>query len=95
MRRACHLLALLGALALGGCGDDPKLDTEKLEADIAAGIEKQTGTGAVTVDCPDEIEQEEGLETECEVTAPGGVTATVVTTQTDDDGNADWKLDRP
>jgi hypothetical protein len=91
MRLWCSLVALASAIALAACGATT-LDTAELEDEIAAGIEKQTATSAVEVDCPNDIEQEKGLTTECKVSARGGVQATIVATQTDDDGNVDWRL---
>ena len=89
MRRARYLVVI--GVVLAGCGETT-IDADKLEGEIAQGVEEQTGTRNVSVDCPDDVKAEKGGTFECEVTAPGGVKANAPVTQTDDDGNVEWRL---
>ena len=93
-RAALPLLAVGAAAALVGCsvsvgGSD--LDTGELETEIEDGLEAQ-GVSDSAVDCPDDVEAEEGDEFTCTATAPDGSTATILVTQTDDDGNVSWRV---
>ena len=95
MRCPRYFLVVLAAAALlGGCGEDT-LDTSQIEEEITPAIEEQTGTREVGVDCPDDIEAEEGADFECDLTAQGGVEAKVKVTQEDDEGNVRWEVVRP
>ena len=93
MGRARYLL-VTALLLVAGCGDST-IDADKLEGEIAPGVEEQTGTRDVEVSCPDDIEAEEGGEFECDLTAEGGIEAKVAVTQEDDDGNVRWRVVRP
>jgi hypothetical protein len=94
MRRARYLIAAAALAGLGACGET-KVDVDRLEREVAADIEEQTGTRGVEVDCPDEVEQRKGNDFECQATAPGGIRQPVEMTQPGDDGDVDWKLERP
>lgn len=95
MRRTRYfLVAAAACLALAGCGEET-LDTGQIEDEIAPSIEEQTGTRDVSVECPDDIEAEEGGEFDCDVTARGGVEAAVTVTQEDDEGNVRWEVVQP
>jgi hypothetical protein len=94
MARARYLLVAAISVLATGCGDST-LDSDKLESEIAPGVEEQTGTRDVEVTCPADIEAEEGGEFECGLTAEGGIEAKVVVTQEDDDGNVRWRVARP
>ena len=89
MRLARYLVVIVVVLA--GCGETT-IDGDKLEGEIARGVEKQTGTRNVEVDCPDDVKAKDGGTFECDVTAPGDVKAKAAVTQTDDDGNVTWRL---
>ena len=89
MRLARYLVVIVVVFA--GCGETT-IDADKLEGEIAQGVEKQTGTRDVEVDCPDDVKTEDGGSFECDVTAPGQVKAKAAVTQTDDDGNVTWRL---
>ena len=67
------------------------LDIDRLESEIATGIEQQTGA-SVTVECPDEVKIEQGNTFDCAVTDEEGTSATVRVTQKDDEGNVEWEL---
>ena len=92
---ALVLCALLGAscsfsASVGGGG---QLDTEKVEPEIATGIEAQTDVELDSVECPDDVDMEQGNDFECTATATNGDTAPVSVTQDDDEGNISWELD--
>jgi len=82
------------SLALAACGEST-LEASDIEEDITPQVEEQTGTHEVVVDCPDDIEAEEGGTFECDLTAEGGIEAKVEITQEDDDGNVRWRVVRP
>lgn len=77
-------------LALGACGGDDKIDSGALEDEIQNGLVEETGIEPSAVECPDDIEAEEGSEFDCTATAEDGTEATVEITLTDDDGSFDW-----
>lgn len=66
------------------------LDIAKLENSIATDIAAQVG-GEWTVQCPDDIPQEQGLTANCEATSADGQSVMVNVTQTDDQGNVTWE----
>ena len=94
MRHARYLL-VTGALALGACGGEDTLDASDIESEVVPQIEKQTGTRDVVVECPDDVEAEEGAVFECDVSAEGGVKAKLKVTQEDDQGNVRWEIVKP
>ena len=77
------------ALAFSACGDDSGPDVATVERDLAAGVEQDTGTSDVTVECPDDV----GEGDTCQVTAAGGVKAQVKVTKLDD--QAEGELVQP
>jgi hypothetical protein len=80
MGRARYLLVAI-ALAFAACGDDNnEPDVATVERDLAAGVEQDTGTRDVNVDCPEDV----GEGDVCQVTAAGGVKAQVRVTRLDD-----------
>lgn len=87
-RRPLALAAgALAALMLAACG------TETIDADdLATKIRDQMSEQAqvdpeqVTVECPDDIEVEEGRQFECDLTAPNGDPVIVEVTLTNDAG---------
>jgi len=89
-RMAIVPLIVLGAV-LAGCTS--QLDTDKAEREIKKGIAEQTGVEVKSVECPDEVETEEGDTFECTAVAESGDEVSVKVTQTDDEGNVNWELD--
>jgi hypothetical protein len=83
-------LALLAAAA-GGCGKD-KIDTDRAEAAIRAGITRQTGVAISSVRCPAEVEARAGDTFRCVARARDGQRAQVEVTQRDDQGGVTWRL---
>ncbi len=79
---ACSFSASVG-------GDD--LDTDRAEQVIAEGILEQTDT-EVTVQCPDDVPIEQDNTFDCTARDSDGTESTVEVTQTDDEGNIQWKL---
>ena len=96
MRAARAPLALglaLAAAAVGACGQS-KIDTERAEAAIRAGITRQTGVKIDSVRCPDEVEARKGETFRCLARASNGQRARVEVTQRDDEGSVSWRLVR-
>jgi hypothetical protein len=89
MGRARYLVVIAAAAALVGCGDDSAPDLGVIERDLAAGVEEDTGTRDVTVECPEDLEEGDV----CQVTAAGGVRAEVRVTGLD--GEAEGTLVQP
>jgi len=89
MARARYLVVIAAAVVVVGCGDDPAADVGGIERDLAAGVEEDTGTRDVTVDCPENVEEGDV----CQVAAPGGVKAEVRVTGLD--GEAEGTLVQP
>ena len=79
---ACSFSASVG-------GDD--LDTNRAEEVIAEGILDQTDT-EVTVQCPDDVAIEQDNTFDCTARESDGTESTVEVTQTDDEGNIQWRL---
>lgn len=68
-----------------------ELDMAKIEKSITDGIAEQLEL-TVTVECPESVTQEAGSTFDCIATAEDGSTATVLVSQTDDEGNVTWEL---
>lgn len=79
---ACSFSASVG-------GDD--LNTDRAEEVIAEGILDQTDT-EVTVQCPDDVAIEQDSTFDCTARESDGTESTVEVTQTDDEGNIQWRL---
>lgn len=93
-RGSNHLIAaLLGAtLIFASCSATKTLEAEDLNEQIAAELQDTFGIEA-TVDCPDDIEAEEGGTFECSAEDSAGTSLPIQVTQTDGDGNVDWTMD--
>ena len=91
---ASAVLASMAAVTLASCSLSigGGLDTTAVEDQIAQGIQEQLGV-AVTVDCPDGVDQEQGNDFTCTAVDDRGNEATVKVTQVDDEGNLEWDLD--
>lgn len=81
----------LGAAVIGACGES-RLDTDKAESAIRAGITRQTGVKIDAVRCPDEVEVRKGDTFRCVARASNGQRARVEVTQRDDEGAVSWRL---
>jgi hypothetical protein len=95
MPRAVWLLAALvlatGARCEASVGGG--LDVGQIESEIQTGIEEQNpGVTVSSVDCPDEVEAEEGNTFTCTANIEGQGPAEVTVTQTDDQGNVRWSV---
>jgi len=88
MGRARYFVVAV-ALAFAACGDDSEPDIGAVERDLAAGVEQDTGTRDVSVDCPEDV----GEGDVCQVTAAGGVKAQVRVTRLDE--QAEGELVQP
>ena len=90
-RAATWVMALaVMLLLLAACSKT--LEMDDVESEIQDGITEQTGIPVSDVDCPDEVEAEEGGTFECTATGEDGSEATVEVTQTSDDGDIRWEV---
>ncbi len=62
--------ALALALGLSGCGASA-VDSSDVEKQISGQLEKQIGQAPDSVDCPNDLDAEEGAEERCTLTADG------------------------
>jgi hypothetical protein len=81
-------LAAAGLVLLSGCSTS--IDVDTLEQSVQTGLAEQLG-GEWTVQCPDSMEIQAGLTTNCMATSDGGESVDVNITQTDDQGNVTWE----
>src|SRR4051794_9556959 len=91
MRRVLAVVAIVPiALAVGGCSK--KIDTDKAERSIQAGLENKTGgkVAIASVTCPNDVEVKKGKRFDCTVKGTNGRTATVTVVQTDDKGSVTY-----
>jgi hypothetical protein len=91
MRRLVAVVAIVPiVLAVAGCSK--KIDTDKAERSIKAGLQsKSGGTVAIaSVTCPDDVDIEKGKRFDCTVKGTNGRTATVTVVQTDDKGSVTY-----
>ncbi len=82
-------VALSAALAITGCSSG--IDVDTLETTVAEGLAEQLG-GEWTVQCPDSMEVQAGLTTNCMATDADGNSVDVNITQDDDQGNVTWEV---
>jgi hypothetical protein len=88
------VLAVLAAIPVAsGCAGGEDLNTRQVERAMEAGLESQTGASGVDVECPAEVELEEGATFECVATS-GDEEATLVARQLDDSGRVTWRVRR-
>ena len=80
---ACEGSVSIGARVLEG---------DEVEEDIADGLEEEVGERPDSIDCPDEVEVEDGGTFECTLTAEDDSTATVEVTMTDDEGGYEYEV---
>jgi Domain of unknown function (DUF4333) len=91
MRRLLAVVAIVPvALAVAGCSK--KIDTDKAERSIKAGLESKTGgrVSIASVTCPDDIDVEKGKRFDCTVKGTNGRTGTVTVVQTDNKGSVTY-----
>jgi len=67
------------------------IDPQSLEDTVQKGMAEQLG-GEWTVACPDSLEVQAGLTSNCVATGADGETLDVSITQTDDQGNITWEV---
>jgi hypothetical protein len=70
--RPALVAALVAALALGGCGRPAVLDTERTEARIADSLAARFDVEVGEVECPEEVEVDEGATFSCTASVDGG-----------------------
>jgi hypothetical protein len=90
MRRLLAAVAVApAALAVVGCAK--KIDTDKAEQSIKAGLEsKSRGATIASVTCPNDVDVQKGKRFDCTVKGTNGKTAIVTVLQTDDKGNVTY-----
>jgi hypothetical protein len=91
MRRLLAVVAIVPiALALAGCSK--KIDTDKAERSIKAGLQSKTGgrVAIASVTCPDDVDIDKGKRFDCTVKGTNGRTGTVTVVQTDDKGSVTY-----
>jgi hypothetical protein len=84
------LLVGLVAIVAVACGSS--LDDERLEDVITEGIQDQTGATVAQIDCPGGQALQAGATFLCTGTTADGQTFEVQVTQTDANGNVNWRL---
>ena len=84
MKLSLTLLAIALALVLAGCGGGTVIDPEAAEEDIRAGFAARDVT-VTSVDCPSDVEAQEGGTYECEAETSEG-DFRMVYRQLDEDG---------
>ena len=84
-RYASMVLAGAAALVLTACGST--VDTAELEQEIKTQLEDQVGEALESVDCPDDINGDEGNSFRCTLTDQNGETLDVNGTFTDNEGS--------
>ncbi len=84
-RARVGVAAALATGVLVGCGQAAVLDVDRAEARIAASLGDTFDVDVGAVDCPDEVEVEQGARFSCTAEV-GEATLVVEVVQTDDDG---------
>ena len=82
-------IAVSAALLISGCSST--INVDQLEQKVQDGLAEQLG-GTWTVTCPDSMEVQAGLTTDCMATSDAGQTVDVNITQDDDQGNVTWEV---
>jgi hypothetical protein len=84
------LAAMVLMIAAAACGA-ASLDTSGLEDELAQQIETQLEV-SVTVECPEDVDVEEGSTFECTASDGQGNAFAIEVTQANDEGDVTWKL---
>lgn len=88
-RLIASTVVLSAGLFLSACSSS--INVGDLEQQVQQGLADQLG-GDWTVSCPDSMEVQAGLTTNCMATDAGGKTVDVNITQTDNQGNVAWEV---
>lgn len=91
--RSKRVAIILSCLALtgGACTRERTLDVAGLESTLKSQLEERESQTITSVDCPDEINVEQGATVECTATG-NDTTWTIQVVQQDDQGNVTWKI---
>jgi uncharacterized protein DUF4333 len=95
LRAAPAVAAGIACVLLGGCGEEKRLDTRKVERGIKRGVERDRPGVHVTVKCPDGVKLEKGGKFKCRVVGSGGEEAEATVTQVDDHGRVRYVVPPP
>jgi Domain of unknown function (DUF4333) len=90
--RVAPALALVIAAAFVAAGCSQKLDTGEIESGIQRDLAERTGTRIASVDCPDDVEADQGDRFRCTARAAAGERVPVEVIQEDGDGRVRWRL---
>ena len=92
MRTRSARLLVLAALVIAPAACTKTLDTDGLEGELRSQAEEELNTTLTSVDCPADIEVEAGGSFDCAAQDESGVIWTLQVTQSDDQGNVEWKV---
>jgi hypothetical protein len=93
LRHSCTVLLVI-AIAVGMSACTRHLDADVLQQSIASGLEEQLALPVASVQCPADHPIRSGDTFECTATPREGGQLAVAVTQTDDQGNINWKIAR-
>lgn len=88
--RSFAVVALFTCLGLVGCKG--KIDGQKVEEAIKSGMMEKIKVELKTISCPKDLEIKSGGEFECTGEAKDGEKLVFAVSQTDDQGNVNWKV---
>ena len=86
------LLVAVALLALVAASCSQVLDQVTLEAELTGQVADSLQEPDLTVDCPADVEVEQGAIFHCTAGTPDGARTTVEVTQVDDSGGVEWRL---
>lgn len=85
-------VALLAATAVLAVACTRSLDPGQLETKLKTRFERELNAKDLTVKCPDSEPAKAGVTFTCTATNPAGISATIMVTETDDQGNVKVSL---
>jgi hypothetical protein len=92
-RLAARLAAPLAALALAGCSQQVTLDEQDVEEEVSTQLEEMAGQAPDRIDCPDDLEGEEGTEMRCVLYAGEDKLGVTLTVTEVDGGNVNFDIE--
>ncbi|MDZ7732001.1 MAG: DUF4333 domain-containing protein [Acidimicrobiia bacterium] len=90
MRSFRLVVTLLGLLVVASCAESSRLDTEEAEDALALEYVRDTDATVEAVECPEEVDLDEGATFTCTLTLDGQ-DLDVVATQVDEDGTVEFE----
>ncbi|MGB0102192.1 MAG: DUF4333 domain-containing protein [Nocardioides sp.] len=96
-RKTAKLPLLLGLMAVAalaaGCSSTPTVEGDRLEGEVSTQLEQSVGVAPDAVDCPDDLEGEEGSSVRCTLTAGSDTVGLTVTVTGVDGDNVDFDIE--